>query len=123
MANVTIAFGLILIVLGVCAYLGTGKTSVTALIPAFFGIPLAVLGFVARDDRNRKHAMHAAAALALLGFLGTLRGIAGAVALASGKTVARPAAAVVQTIMAVLCAIFLALAIRSFIHARRNRSS
>jgi hypothetical protein len=67
--------------------------------------------------------MHVAVVLALLGFLGSVRGVGGAIALASGEEVARPAAAVVQALMAVLCAIFLALAIKSFFDARRGRSA
>jgi hypothetical protein len=114
--------GVFLIVLGVGAYFGTGGQSVTALIPAFIGVPLAVLGFVARDPGRRKGAMHVAVALALVGFLGSARGVPGAIALASGEEVARPAAVVVQTAMAFLCAIFLSLAVKSFLDARRNRS-
>jgi hypothetical protein len=123
MANITITFGIVLILLGLGAYFGTGGQSVTALIPAFIGLPLAVLGFVARDPRRRKAATHASVVLALLGFLGSARGVPGAIALASGQEVARPAAVVVQTAMAVLCAIFLSLAVKSFLDARRGRSA
>ena len=122
MANVGIAFGIILILLGLGAYFGTGGQSVTALIPAFIGLPIAALGFVARDPRRRKGAMHASLVLALLGFLGSARGIPGAIALAQGEEVARPTAVIVQTVMAVLCAIFLAVAVKSFLNARRGRS-
>jgi hypothetical protein len=66
--------------------------------------------------------MHVAVVLALLGFFGSARGIGSAISLASGEEVARPAAAIVQTIMAVLCAFFLVLAIKSFLDARRGRS-
>ena len=49
-----------------------GGISVTALIPAFFGLPLVVLGFLARSESIRRHAMHAAAALALVGWAGAV---------------------------------------------------
>ena len=122
MANVSLFLGIVLVVLGVGAYFGTGGQSVTALIPAFFGAIFAVLGLIARDERRLKLAMHLAAVLALLGFLGSIRGVAGAVTLLSGGEVARPTAAVVQTGMAFLCALFLVLAVRSFVAARRARS-
>ena len=121
MANATVALGIVLIVLGLGAYFGTGQQSVTALIPTFIGLPIAVLGFMARDPGKRKAAMHVSVVLALLGFLGSARGVPGAIALASGEEVARPAAVVVQTAMAVLCGIFLLLAVKSFLNARRNR--
>ena len=121
MANVSLSFGVVLILLGVGAYFGTGGESVTALIPAFFGVPFAVLGLLARDERRLKLTMHVAAVLALLGFLGSARGISGVIALAAGNEVARPVAAVVQASMAVLCLAFLVLAVRSFIAVRRAR--
>jgi len=59
---------LILIVLGVASYQLTGRTSLTAMIPAFFGVVLLVCAFVARSsEAARKHAMHAAVAVGLLG--------------------------------------------------------
>src|SRR5688572_32328469 len=72
MAHTTIVFGLLLTGLGLVGYFLAGGVSVTALIPAFFGIVLLALGFLARSEPMRKHAMHAAAAVALIGFLGAL---------------------------------------------------
>jgi hypothetical protein len=123
MANVVIALGIVLSLLGLGAYFGTGRQSITALIPAFLGLPIAALGLVARDPRRLKAAMHASVVLALLGFLGSVRGVRGAIALASGEEVARPTAVVIQTVMAVLCAIFLLVAVKSFLDARRHRSA
>ena len=60
MPQITIALGSLLILIGVGFYFGTGATSVTALIPAFLGIPMAVAGVLARRESLRKHAMHAA---------------------------------------------------------------
>ena len=58
MAKITIGLGLVLIALGLGSYFGTGQASVTALIPAFFGLPLLLLGLVALKERMRKNAMH-----------------------------------------------------------------
>ncbi len=57
MANVTIGLGIVLLALGLGSYFGTGRTSVTALIPAFFGLPLLALGWLALKENVRKHAM------------------------------------------------------------------
>ena len=120
MPNVTIALGVLLILLGVGGYVASGGASWTALIPALFGVPMVLLGILAGQERWRRHAMHAAAALALLGVLGTARGLIGLVTLVAGGEVARPAATVSQAIMAILCVVFLALCVRSFVSARRK---
>ena len=121
MANICLGLGVVLVLLGVGAYFGTGAQSVTALIPAFFGVLLALLGGMARDARRVKLAMHLAVVVALLGFAGSARGIPASWTLLSGGEVARPAASVVQAVMAILCAAFLVLAVRSFVAARRAR--
>jgi len=120
MAKITIGIGCVLIALGVGSYLGTGRESVTALIPAFFGLPLALLGVVALNDGRRKHAMHAAAAIGLLGFLGAARGFAKLPALLSGGEVEKPVAAYAQITMSLVCLVFLVLCVNSFIKARRS---
>jgi hypothetical protein len=122
-ASTTIAFGVVLIVLGVAGYFGSGAVSVTALIPAIFGVVLAALGVVARNEAMRKHAMHGAVLVGLLGFLGSARGLLRLPALMSGGEVARPAAVIAQSVMAILMLLFVALCVRSFINARVRRSS
>ena len=123
MPRYAILFSLLLILLGLGSYFGTGRSSVTALIPAFFGLPLLLTGLLGLRESLLQHAMHAAAVLALLGLLGTISGIPKLVTLLGGGAVERPAAAVVQTLMAVLCAVFLGLCVRSFISARRRRDA
>ena len=122
MATITILLGCVLILLGLAGYLLTGGASVTALIPAAFGIVLAIAGLAARDERRRKHAMHAAVLIALLGLLGTIRGLRGIDELIAGNA-ERPAAVISQTIMAILCGFYVILGINSFVTARRNRKS
>jgi hypothetical protein len=121
MAGTTIIFGVVLILLGVMGYVMTGGASITALIPALFGLVLLALGVIARNDAYRKHAMHAAVVVGLLGFLGSARGLAGLPALMAGEAVARPAAIVAQSVMATLMLVFVILCVRSFIAARRAR--
>jgi hypothetical protein len=120
MFNVSIWTGIILTVLGVGSYLMTGAASPTALIPAAFGTLFIILGFIARKDTLRKHAMHGAAVLSLLGIAGTAGGVLSTLTLLGGGTVERPEAAIAKAAMAVICIVFLILAIRSFINARRN---
>jgi hypothetical protein len=112
-----IIFGVILIVVGAAGYVHgmmNDKASVTALIPAFFGIVLAGLGAAANASEGlRKHLMHAAVTVALLGFI-----------LTAGRLVSKfseltmSAAVISQLAMASICLIFVILSIRSFIAAR-----
>ena len=122
MAQTTRFFGLALIALGIIGYVATGAVSITALIPAFFGLLLVLLGWLARNEGYRKHVMHVAAVIGVVGFLGTVRALAGLLTLLSGGEVQRPAAVISQAIMALLMALFVGLCIRSFVAARRARS-
>lgn len=117
MPSTTIALGSVLIVLGLAGYFLTGAVSLTALIPAAFGLVLALSGLLAREERKRKHAMHTAVVVALLGFLGSFRGLLQIGDVVDG-TAASPAAIVVQTIMAVLTLGYIVMAVRSFVKAR-----
>jgi hypothetical protein len=122
MPSTTIALGAALVVLGLAGYVLTGGASLTALIPAAFGVLLALAGVLARDERKRKHAMHAAVVVALLGFLGSFRGVLQIGSLIDG-TALRPAAVVSQTIMAALTLAYIVMAVRSFVRARTARTS
>jgi hypothetical protein len=117
-AYTTIVFGLLLTVLGFAGYAIAGAASVTALIPAFFGIALLVLGVLARSEPLRKHAMHAAAAVALIGFAGAL------MSLLRAPFATRSALANFSQLgMALLTAAFVVLCIKSFRNARRARAA
>jgi hypothetical protein len=118
MPGTTRLFGIILILLGVASYSLTGRTSVTALIPAFFGAVLLVCAIVARANEGaRKHAMHAAVAIGLIGAIAALaRGVPAAL---SGDPT-RPAV-MAQLAMGVLLMIYVALGVNSFIAARKAR--
>ena len=120
MPTTTIALGAALTVLGIGSYVLTNAVSLTALIPAAFGLVLIATGVIAQNDRMRMHAMHAAVVVALLGFLGSFRGLLGIGKVLDGTAV-RPAAIVAQTIMALLTLVYVVVAVRSFIQARRAR--
>jgi hypothetical protein len=118
MTATTRLFGIILIVLGVASYSLTGRTSITAMIPAFFGAAFLICAMIARrSDAARRHAMHAAVAVGLVGAIAALaRGIPGAI---NGDPT-RPAV-MSQLAMGVLLVIYVALGVRSFIEARKAR--
>jgi uncharacterized membrane protein len=121
MPRLTVLLSLILIAIGIGFYFGTGRQSVTALIPAFLGVPFGICGIVAHREGARKVAMHLALVFAVVGIAGTVSGVRGVVKMLGGAEIERPAAAAAQTAVAVLCLIFLVLGVRSFIVARKNR--
>ena len=116
----SIICGVLLILVGIVGYaygMSTGHASPTALIPAIFGLVLALLGIVSRmKDDLRKHLMHAAAAIALIGFILT----AGRLVM-NLASLSLSAAVLSQLAMALICLIFVVLAVKSFADARRNR--
>jgi hypothetical protein len=124
MTRLTLVVGTLLVLLGVGFYCGIwvaeGEApSATALIPAFAGIPIVVLGILALKENLRMHAMHAVSVLALLGFLLPVGRLA--MQLARGaETKATTLASLI--LMAVLCGGLLFFCVKSFIDARRRRS-
>jgi len=117
MPSTTRLFGLLLIVLGVASYTLTGRTSITALIPAFIGAVFVICALIARREAARKHAMHAAVAVGLIGAIGSLaRGVPAAL----GGDPTRPAV-MAQLVTGVLLLIYVALGVQSFIAARKAR--
>ena len=122
MPTTTIVTGVLLIVLGLVGFVGTGSEHPTALIPAGFGIALAICGFLAKAPERKKLFMHIAVTLGLLGFIGTVMGLVIVVRMAAGEAIARPEAAESQAVMAFITLIFVAICVNSFIKARRARA-
>lgn len=121
MANFTIRIGAILTAVGLAGYVLTGAVSLTALIPAAVGVVLIVLGLVARRQPDlRKHVMHVAVVVALVGLAGSISGLLALPStLAAGGGV-RPAM-VMRAAMALLLLVYIAVAVKSFVDARRTR--
>ena len=119
MTSTSIIAGIVLILIGLVGYgygLSVGAASPTALIPAAFGLLIAILGAIAASKPDlRKHLMHAAVVVALLGFIAS----AGRLVMKISQISMSPAV-ISQIAMALVCLIFVILAIRSFAAARRD---
>ena len=119
MPSLSIFCGVLLILIGILGYVNgvmSDRASYTALIPAIFGALLLLFGLVAQAKENlRKHLMHAAVAInpsratttavRLIPRLGELT--------FSGAEIA-------QISMAVVCLLFVVLAVKSFVGTRRK---
>ena len=119
--KMTIGFGIALILLGVIGFAATGAK--TAMIPAYFGVPIALCGVIAQlKPGARLHAMHVAVLVGLLAFVGSLvMVIKGFGKIMKDDPAARPVAVTMQAIMLVIAGVFVALCVRSFTSARRAR--
>jgi hypothetical protein len=119
---ITVVCGALLIAVGVWGYADTAAQ--TALIPAYIGAVLALLGLLALKESLLKHAMHAAAAIGLLSFLATASmGLPKLFKMLGGEEVERPKAVLSQSITAGICAAFVGLCVNSFLQARRRRKA
>nr|WP_245634129.1 hypothetical protein [Halalkalicoccus paucihalophilus] len=114
-----IVLGTALVALGVGAYVLSNFVSVTALIPAVFGVLIAVLGVVGyqRTDRQRL-AAYGIGLLAVLGVLGSTRGIPDIIALLTGGAVESTIATISQGTMIVICLVLLAAVIQFIRYTR-----
>lgn len=120
MPKLTIFYAILLIALGVGGYLGSGMASLTAMIPAFIGLPILLCGVVANaKPERRKLTMHIAVFLAIVALAGGARGLGDFFTVLSGGEVERPEAAIAQGVLVILSAIYVVLAVRSFMAARR----
>ena len=108
-----IAIGTLLFIQGIGFYIGTDSRSVTALIPAFVGLPILLMGLLAFKESARMHAMHVAAALGVLGLLAAIGRIATA-----GLSLS--AAGISLMIMVLLTGSFVLVCVKSFVDARRR---
>jgi len=123
MSGISIISGILLVVIGAAGYIygmNSGTASVTALIPAFFGIVLIACGAIGTvAEGMRKHLMHLAVVVALLGFILTAGRLGMKAATGRLET---PPAGISQRAMAAVCLVFVVLAIRTFAAARSARA-
>ncbi len=112
---ITILFGVLLAITGVTVFIQTGSAHKTALIPAFLGGGLVICGLLAAYEGRRMVVMHVAVVIGLLGFIGSMAKLF--------KPDQSNAAFAGKAISAGLCAVFIALCVRSFIQARRAREA
>jgi len=118
MIRPTVVIGALLIALGLVAYFGTGRASVTALIPAFIGAVLVLLAATAAAKPGaRKHAMHVAVAVSLLGIVGSLMRPVRMMLADAPLELTTPV--LVQLATAIVLAVHVVSSVRSFTRARR----
>ena len=69
----TTLYGLFMVIWGISISLISGSSSITSMIPAFIGVPLALIGFISMIKPTfRKALMHVAVVIGIIAFLGGL---------------------------------------------------
>jgi hypothetical protein len=122
MAKLTMVFGALLVAISICFWLSMGMAQTAALHPAGIGVLLILSGVLANTENAKRRMlwMHIAVTLGLIGFLTT--GIRAAIELSHGlASIVNRAAFYERILIALVCLIFVALCVRSFIAARRSR--
>ena len=123
MAKLTIALGVLLLLIAAAAFVATGSSHPTSLIPGAVGLLFILFGSLANspDPKKRMLWMHVAVTVALVMFLGTIKADLDVFRLAHGATFPHPIAIEEKAAMSLLCLLFVLLCVRSFIAARRQR--
>lgn len=103
-----IGTSVLLIILGVAGYVLGGFVSVTALIPAFFGIPILIASVVA--SKNEKVGKWIATVFA---FLGAVAPLGRLIPVTIKGKFAWGLPAITQILMIVICAVFFVLCLQS----------
>ncbi|MEM6916552.1 MAG: hypothetical protein AAF491_08305 [Verrucomicrobiota bacterium] len=122
MKNLTYLCSALLIGLGAFGYfgyeiLGAAKQSITALIPAFIGIPMLIGALVA--NKSVKVGIHIAV---LFSFFGALAGLGRIIpgSIKGSLDWGKPSTLFIAA-MTAICLFYTVMAVRSFIAARRAR--
>ena len=123
MARLTIALGVLLILIGIAGFAATGSDHPTALIPSGIGVLFCVFGALASSPEPKKRMlwMHIAVTVALLMFLGTIKADIDVFRLAHGAYFEHPIAVEEKAVTCLICMIFVAFCVLSFVEARRVR--
>jgi hypothetical protein len=109
----TTIYVVLLMALGVAGFLATGMASITALIPTFFGLVVLALLLALPRLLKPSTVVRVLFAAGLLGLVATIGGVPKVFGWLMGEPLERPAAAMSQTLMAILSAIYAVLLLRA----------
>jgi len=118
MSAISIIFGILLNVVGLIGFFGTGATHPTSLIPCGLGLLLAVCGLLARIEKIRMHVMHVAVLVGLLGFGATVSAYGMLVAVLKQTAGDKTNSSIAKMATALLCGLYVVRCIQYFVQAR-----
>ena len=119
MENISIFYGLFLIIWGVTVSFVSSSNSLTSFIPSFFGLPILILAFLTiKYQEKKKLFMHIVVTFGLLIFIGGLDVVRG---ILKDNLFENFYADLSKLMMLITGLIFTTLCVKSFIFARKNR--
>jgi len=118
MALLTIALGILLILLSAGGYHADGGRNWLLVVPSFFGAAILLTGLVGLIPRCRKHAIYIANAVAIICYVPTSGGWIELPELLRGAEIEEPVLVIVRSTIAILCCAFAIVCIKSFVDAR-----
>ena len=121
MAKLTIGFGVLLVAVSLGFWLATGRAETAMLHPGGVGLVLLLSGVLANTENTKQRMlwMHIAVTFGLIGFL--ITGVRAGLSLLRGTVAENPIGFDERVVVALVCLVFVALCVRSFINARRTR--
>lgn len=120
-AKIAIIIGVLLIIIGILGWVLTGISSITALIPTFFGLPIAILGWAAQTQKFARVCVLIVAILALLGIVGTYTVLFDVEGLLNASNASDISASILSRgAMFILCSIMMIVSMTSFIEIPQN---
>jgi hypothetical protein len=119
MENVSIIYGIFLIIWGIAVSLISSSNSLTSFIPSIFGLPILLFSILSIKFQNRKKLfMHIVVTFGLIVFIGGLDFSRG---LIKGTSFTNMWAGTSKLMMLITGLMFTYLCIKSFIFTRKNR--
>lgn len=119
MENISIFYGLFLIIWGVAISFISGSDSLTSFIPSFFGLPILIFSFLTvKYQEKKKLFMHIVVTFGLLVFIGGLDVVRG---ILKDNLFENFYADLSKLMMLITGLIFTFLCVKSFIFARKNK--
>ena len=119
MENVSIIYGIFLIIWGVGVSFISGSNSLTSYIPSMFGLPILFFAFLAIKFPNRKKLfMHMVVTFGLIVFIGGLDFSRGMI---KGTSFNNIWADTSKLMMLITGLVFTFLCVKSFIFVRKNK--
>jgi hypothetical protein len=123
LGQMTIGFGALLALVSSGFFFAMGMTDMASLHPFGLGVLLIVCGIAANTENNKRRMvwMHIAVTVGLIGFL--ITGVRAVIQIAKGTTAVPSALAFDERVAsALICGVFVAMCVRSFIAARKARA-
>jgi hypothetical protein len=119
MEDISIIYGMFLIIWGVAVSFLSGSSSMTSFIPSMFGLPILFFAFLAIKFPNRKKLfMHIVVTFGLIVFIGGLDFSRGMI---KGTSFNNIWADTSKLMMLITGLVFTFLCVKSFIFARKNK--